>query len=244
MLEEVLKSIDCVLLFCSFSGNSFILFMNALVWVRNKSLNVSDQLTSGICLSEALYEVLKACGFIFQMPEVNIGADPRVSLVVALTILSCRFWLSTWLCVNFCLKIVNFNKEFYIYLQKTFSENVLWLLVLCLLGSSLLSWAVGFGVPVQPFLNSSLGVFDGNASSSHGLGLECPLVCQAFIYESLLGFLLSSASLVAIITSLYSHMKNMQSMVGEFRSPNIDVHLRAVRTISFLLLGNLLASSS
>nr|DBA23813.1 TPA: hypothetical protein GDO54_014691 [Pyxicephalus adspersus] len=240
MLEDVLKRIDWIILFCSFSGNIFILIMNMLEWMKNRKLNVSDQLMSGISFFEALYEVLKACGYIFEMPGINIQADLRISMVVSLTILSCNFWNSILLCVNFCLKIVNVNRRFYKYLQKTFSKNILWLLVLCLVASVLLSLAVSYGVTTKPFFNSSLDQNMSLGFYEYGMSFGC----QAFISESLLGFLLSSVCLVAIITSLIRHIRKMQSTTGGFGSPNIDVHVRAIRTISFLLLSNILFFSS
>ncbi|KAM5191374.1 taste receptor type 2 member 4-like [Mantella aurantiaca] len=236
MLNVVLASIDCVTSFCSFSGNGFILIMNLFAWIKNKTLTVSDQLTSGISLLEALYEVLKAWGYIY-LTEINGHTDATMSLVIASTIVSSRFWFSTCLCVNFCLKIVNLKKGFYIYLQKTFPRNALWFSLLCSLASFLLSFGIGFGVAVVPSLNSSLGVVGHNVSLGLVLNTGCTLVCQAFISESLLGLLLSSSSLVAIITSLCRHMKNMQRTVNGVKSPNIGVHVQAVRTMSFLLLG-------
>ncbi|KAG8560401.1 hypothetical protein GDO81_014959 [Engystomops pustulosus] len=240
MLTTLLTAIDIIALTISCYGNSFLLVANALEWRKTKAINTSDQLICGISFFSSLYEVLKLCGYILQLPPIGLVVTydvRRVSTVVCLAIISCNIWISTWLSVSFCFKIVNIQQKFYMYLQRRLPRLMIWLLLPSALVSYSLSLTFSWDIFEKDRLNVTLNNSRKNESALFILR-RCACLYEAFIVFSSLGFPLSLASLVTIIKSLYRHVKNMRKSGENFQNPNLDTHTRAIRTIALLLLIN------
>ncbi|KAM3920446.1 taste receptor type 2 member 40-like [Leptodactylus fuscus] len=240
MSKLLLIAIDIIVSISSIFGNTFILVANALEWVKTKSITASDQLICGISFFSSLYEVLKLCGYILQSALIDLVFTydtQRISTVVCLALMSCNVWISTWLSVHFCFRIVHMQHQFYVYVQRRFSKMIVWLLLPTVLVSFLLSLSFSWDVSETRWPNVTLNATQSNGSSSEVLQ-RCVCLYDAFIGFSFLGFLLSLAALAAIIKSIYGHMKNMQKSGQSFRNPNLDPHIRATRTIALLLFVN------
>ncbi|KAM3920448.1 taste receptor type 2 member 9-like [Leptodactylus fuscus] len=230
---------DGLVLLISFWGNLYILIVNGFDWMKVKRLKLADKLTFGVSLFEALYEFLKAYGYVSEM--LRSQKDLMTSILVTLTIMSCNLWLSTCLCVKFCLTIVNCKNGFFTYLQKRSARNILWLLVSSLMTSFLLIvlWANSAIRTIRTSVsNTSLVILNQNVSEVPKLFEEFMYSAEAYISVSSLGFLMSSASLLTTICSLSRHMKRVKINVHSFRSPTTDVHMRAVRTLFFTFLSH------
>ncbi|XP_056401102.1 taste receptor type 2 member 41-like [Hyla sarda] len=242
MFSVHLIVIDIMTLLTSFLGNTFILVVNAQEWVKNKNISMSDLLICGISFFSSLYEVLKLCSYILLVPLSHLVFTydvQRMSTVVCLAIMSCNIWISTWLSVNFCFRIVSIRHRFYIYLQRRFPKMITWLLVPSVLVSFLLSLTFSWDVSETHWSNVAFNSSSKNASSLV-IAPRCVCWYEAFIVFSSLGFLLSIASLVTIIGSIYRHMKQMRRSGESFHNPNLNVHIRATKTIALLLVVNTL----
>ncbi|XP_056402411.1 taste receptor type 2 member 104-like [Hyla sarda] len=217
---------DGIVLLISFFGNLYILIVNGSDWIRNKTLNLTDKLICGVSAFEALFELLKACGWVFD--RIRFPVDYIISLVVNLAIMSCNLWFSTCLCVNFCLTIVNCKNQFFTCLQRRSSTKIMFLLILSILASFLLILPLAYSV--SEIATSNTGLITNNQTISEPLKLNGTSIryIEAYIFVSSLGFLMSSASLLTTIMSLWRHMRRMKNNAQSFRSPKTDVHRRAI----------------
>ncbi|MEE6490701.1 hypothetical protein FKM82_015959 [Ascaphus truei] len=210
-------------------GNMFILGVNILDWTKNKRLSSSDQIIFGLSVLNILQRTLKICSYFIPEHLHLIGTAFSVSFMA---VIYCNLWFSNWLCVHYCLKIVNMNQRFYIDLQRKFHKMLPWLLILSTLVSCLISLSVAldFQVPFSP--NTT------DATVDLFFQKNCKLCCTIPIYvaTSSLAFLMSSSSVFAILISLRRHMKRMRQSSDGFR---MGPPVRAAETLTSLLVINI-----
>ncbi|KAM3920447.1 taste receptor type 2 member 3-like [Leptodactylus fuscus] len=237
-LSIPLFTTDCIVLLFSFLGNMYILIVNGSDWIKNKNLHLTDNLICGVSAFEALFEFLKVCGWVFELAKVHV--DVIISVVVNLAMMSCNLWLTTCLCLKFCFTIVTFKHGFFTHLQRRSSRNILFLLVFFLIASFLLILPIAHSAMKILVSNTSLETLYNNVSDPLKSSRESIQSFEAYILVSSLGFLMSSASLLTTIFSLWRHMKRVKINACSYRSPNTDVHMRAVKTLCFTFLSHTL----
>ncbi|KAM8921404.1 taste receptor type 2 member 9-like [Pelodytes ibericus] len=215
--------------------------MKLLDWTKNRNLTISDQLLCGIGLFKLLYGFLIACQELISLLEIKSMFSLLsfcITSILIMTMMSCILWFSTWLCLHFCLKIVTINQRFYVFLQKSFPKVFTWLLLVSILVSILVS--LSSSIPVFQSLvllaNVTLGSTTQNKSPNSPTQ-SLPLN-QGYVTSSCLSFLLSSVSAVVTITSLYRHMRLMRHNAEGLRSPRIETHISAAKTVTSLLAFN------
>ncbi|KAM8921419.1 taste receptor type 2 member 40-like [Pelodytes ibericus] len=235
VLDVILMALDIGVILPSILMNMFIIIRTIILWKKCKR---TDQLVFGITAANLVHGLLKANrnGFLILGPHYFKGHVYKVNSVVMFIVMSCSLWISTWLCVHFCLKIVNINLKCYIYLQKTFSKKLPWIFPLSLFGSILIS---------LPFVWDIVDHIkhDVNCSSSYeGQVLKFVMkknknyANHIYITGCSVAFLLFLIPAVNIIISLFKHMKHMQDNAEGFRSPNVAAHIRACKTLASLLM--------
>ncbi|KAM8921408.1 taste receptor type 2 member 40-like [Pelodytes ibericus] len=227
----------------SISGNAFILSVNIMNLIEQKRLCVTDQLITGISVFGLPLEVIELSDWFTRVIEsktVYEGEHKNIVIAFSNTLLLCYLWLSAWLCVHFCLKIVNINQRFYVCLQRGFPKMFPWLLVPSILGSMLVSLpiALEFAEDLSP-PNTTLAI--SNQTGSHGDKIYGNRYRPYNIYFAvyLLGFLLCATSASTIIWSLYRHMRRMRDNAEGSRGPNMEAHIRAIKTIASILIFNI-----
>ncbi|XP_071972604.1 taste receptor type 2 member 114-like [Engystomops pustulosus] len=151
--------------------------------------------------------------------------------------MSCNVWFSTFLCVYFCLKIVNVKNTLYICLQRNFQKVFPRLFISAILGSVLV--CVPFILKV---IEETSAVNMSTINKKRNLRdiVITYRDSSAFIILSWTALLILSISALAIVTSLFKHMNQVQENFGGFRSPNMKAHVQALKTIIFFLLINFL----
>ncbi|KAG8548483.1 hypothetical protein GDO81_025254 [Engystomops pustulosus] len=134
-------TIDLISLFITFPGYMFILVVNILDWWKNKRLDISDQLISGIGLFNLFHRFFYASlnYIIFTDGFLTILHLQDFINILYLSLIFCILFFSTLLAIHFCLKIVNINHKVYIYIQRTFPKIFPWILLLSIFASVLLS---------------------------------------------------------------------------------------------------------
>ncbi|KAG9465367.1 hypothetical protein GDO78_018438, partial [Eleutherodactylus coqui] len=207
----------------------FILVVNVLDWRKNKKLDISDQLISGLSALSLIHRISQIS---FRCTAFIHGNTIFLRLSIALMHLSvilCTLLFSTLIAIHFCLKIVNINQNFYICIQRTFPKLFPWILLLLFLASFFISGPVAENMSKQ-FLNSTNVLLQPRSSPLKALiSLKLYFVFTSFC------FLIIVISLLITVVSLYRHIHRIQNNANNFRSETVEAHVTAVKTLISLL---------
>ncbi|KAG8549017.1 hypothetical protein GDO81_023129 [Engystomops pustulosus] len=231
ILELILYISDFITFLFLLPTNMFIFIVNFLTWIKDKKLPQVDQLIISISACKILEEILQGIRLLNMSDNLMMV---KIYMVLFLKIMFCDVWFSTFLCVYFCLKIVNVKNTLYICLQRNFQKILPWLFVSVILGSVLLS-VLNVLKHLEPTpINSTLNTF-------------CPISeyiradnISSFMILSWIAMLILSISALAIVTSLFKHINQVQQNFGGFRSPNMKAHVRVLRTVISFLISNII----
>ncbi|KAG8550134.1 hypothetical protein GDO81_028165, partial [Engystomops pustulosus] len=228
--------IDSTSLLMTFPGYIFILVVNILDWMKNKRLNISDQIISGLGLSTLIHKIAQVT---FRYTLLLGGHQVHTSIIwfyieLTFNLLNfCILLLSTWLAIHFCLKIVNINHKLYIYIQRMFPKMFPWILLPSVLVSLLIS------VPVAQStsrFHSTSSVLFNTSSFAMNIFLSVQLYYAFYAFCFVIFFIL----LLVAIVSLFRHIYQLQKHSVNFRSETVQAHVGAVKTLICLLFLNLL----
>ncbi|KAG8547308.1 hypothetical protein GDO81_028558 [Engystomops pustulosus] len=228
--------VDCMSLLMTFPGYIFIIVVNILDWRRNKRLNISDQLISGLGLLTLLHKIAQVT---FRYDVLLGGLHVHTSFTwfcIRLTFNSlnfCILLLSTLLAIHFCLKIVNINQNFYIYIQRMFPKMFPWILLPSVLVSLLIS--VPAAQSTSQLNSISFGLFN-TSSFSMDIFISVPLYYTFYAFRFAIFFIL----LLTTILSLSRHIHWLRNNSGNLGSETVQAHVGAVKTLSCLFFLNLL----
>ncbi|KAG8538869.1 hypothetical protein GDO81_021874 [Engystomops pustulosus] len=235
-LNISILAVESVSLLFSFSGYIFILAVNILDWIKNKRLDISDQIISGLgvfSLLQRTYQVSIRCvALMYGLHDITRFAWLCIHLTYS-SIDLCTLLFSSLLGVHFCLKIVNLNQNFYIYIQSMFPKMFPWILLLSVLTSLLISGPAAWDLSQHDF-NST-----GQIKTSHS-PLNRFLSLKFFYAFFSFCFLIFLMSLLVTIVSLHKHVRRMQNNATKLRAESAEAHVNAVRTLLSLLCLNLL----
>ncbi|KAG8548482.1 hypothetical protein GDO81_025253 [Engystomops pustulosus] len=192
--------VDLISILITIPGYMFIIVVNILDWAKNKRLDVSDQLISGISLLVVVHRIQYACHSATCKFNETTNTLCGIHLLY-LSLIFCTLLFSTWLAIHFCLKIVNINHKLYIYIQSMFPKMFPWILLPSILASVLVS------------VSSALEISRNSTSVLQNFSHFFP-----FSMFSSLCFLMLFSSALNIILSLQRHIRQMQTKTIEFRS--------------------------
>ncbi|XP_069057675.1 taste receptor type 2 member 40-like [Pleurodeles waltl] len=144
------------------------------------------------------------------------------------------FWFNTWLCLFYCIKIVNFSHPLFMRLKLGIDSFVSWSLL-----SSVLT-ALAISVPGIFYLEKSAPV---NSTTTNVTVAEMVVNYRLWhaLLMSIVGVLVPlvviGISAVLILNSLYKHTRQMQrNHTGFTAGPSMDAHTRAAKTIFSLMV--------
>ncbi|XP_056401099.1 taste receptor type 2 member 4-like [Hyla sarda] len=211
----------------------FIFIVNIVNWTRDKTLRPGDRLITSISVCNLVEEMIMSIRFLHLI--WNSPVLLKVYFALRFMVVSCNVWFSTFLSVYFCLKIVNVKNTIYICLQRNFYKILPWLFISTVVGSVL------GGVPLlskfseETSLNSTLSSSVGyRPRRSSFIYVEVNKISAVIILQST-ALLVFSSSTLAIITSLFKHIKQVQQNLGGFRRPNMEAHVQTLKTVTFFL---------
>ncbi|KAG8547472.1 hypothetical protein GDO81_028309 [Engystomops pustulosus] len=239
-LDYVLHVADCISLLIILPGYMFILVVNIQDWMKNKKLDVSDQLISGLGLLSLIHRLFQVS---FRCTVLRHGFTMITSFawlvidITYLTLIFCTLLFSTWLSIHFCLKIVTLNNKLYIYIQRMFPKVFPWILLPSILASLLVSGPAAQSMSKQ---YSNYTVFQNPSASP----LKTFLPVKLYFVVSSLCFLIFLTSALVTVVSMYRHIHHMQNNSSNFRSESVEAHVTAVKTLLSLLTFNLLYFAS
>ncbi|XP_056401101.1 taste receptor type 2 member 50-like, partial [Hyla sarda] len=204
---------------------------------KTRRLPLSDQLILGLSASNLLHALQK--GYVLYKLLFHLARNEydEITTQVFTYLNMCTLWFSTLLSIHFCLKIVNIHHWFYIGLQKRIPTLFPWITITFLLGFFFLTLYSALEITQDCLLNTTSKV----KSMKPG---RCSWLFYLFIALSSLFSFLCSVSALTIIISLCKHMKRIQENTEGSRSPNMDAHIRAIKTVTTLLATNILICTS
>ncbi|XP_069470022.1 taste receptor type 2 member 7-like [Ambystoma mexicanum] len=219
-------------------GNMSILTLNILDWMKSLDLTSCDLIVSGLGVSNICLQFAFFASYLCSL--INLEFFQRHAVQYFLTS-KCFFdllslWITTWLCLYYCVRIVNCSWPPFLWVKEKFSKMVPWLI----LYSTIVSLAISLP-RIWDFLrvtsaNSTLNISSNSTPTNQMTDSSSNILFVTHLTVSLLAFTGMVLSAVIIITSLHMHMKKMARGSDGFRSPQTDAHLGAIKTVSLLLI--------
>ncbi|XP_011230143.3 LOW QUALITY PROTEIN: taste receptor type 2 member 42-like [Ailuropoda melanoleuca] len=218
-------------------GNSFIVLVNCIDWVKSQKLSSADCILTSLALSRIVLLCTVLFDSYFTVFWAHLYATDKLAKFINI------FWtlsnhLATWFatCLNvfYFFKIANFSHPCFTWLRWRLSR----VLLVLPLGSLFLLFC-NFELS-DIFTNFWVNVYRGyKRNSTWSLDVSKTLYFNSLIVFSfiyLIPFLLSLASLLLLFLSLMRHTRNMQLNSGS-RDFSTEAHKRAMKMVmSFLLL--------
>ncbi|KAG8560332.1 hypothetical protein GDO81_014926 [Engystomops pustulosus] len=216
-------------------GHSGILMMYIHDSMKKNGLNIKDQLFCGLSICSLVHGTCQATQDFFLVWEVHEMSNNFIIILIRLITMSCTLFFSTWLSCYFCLKIVNLNTRWYIYVQRRFPQIFPWLLLLSVLGSVLCSAPLAFFGGKHVLQNTTVNGLKHLMTRPHLLSS-----LKFYITVCLMWFMLFLSSSCPIVVSLYQHMRRIQVSPPGSTIPTLEPHITAVKTITMLMIINVL----
>ncbi|XP_056419458.1 taste receptor type 2 member 39-like [Hyla sarda] len=218
--------------------NLIIVAANLMKWKTMKSLHIGDKILSSLATSRSLYLFII---FIFHLSILldlwkNTFLAESIIVIVTMVLHSSNLWFATVLCVFYCVKITSYNWKFFIFLKTKISTLAPWFLLASLLisiSSSLpLVWHF-YEIQIQNLANISI---TNMTLSRYVEDDNIHIRFILFLIISCPPFLVFLAADCLLLHSLWMHTRRMRSSGSGFRSPNLESHFSAVKSISFFLV--------
>ncbi|XP_073493319.1 taste receptor type 2 member 8-like [Phyllobates terribilis] len=235
-LNIIILAINLISILITFPGFMFILVVNILDWIKNKKLDISDQLISGISLFILIHRVLQVSldlvvitGFhsLLQQSKHSIN-------ILYLSVIFCTLLFSTFLAIHFCLKIVNSNHKVYAYIQRGFPEMFPRILLPSVFASILISAPAAVKLTEMQLQNLTYTLPDPGS-----IFVELFPYFTPYVLLSSFCLFLFFGSAVNIILSLRRHVEQIHNNSEEFRSGIVEAHVTAMKKVICLLAFNI-----
>uniref|UniRef100_A0A803SLQ2 Taste receptor type 2 n=1 Tax=Anolis carolinensis TaxID=28377 RepID=A0A803SLQ2_ANOCA len=220
-------------------SNGFIATVTIREWTKHRRLASSEQLFLSLALSNICSTILTILYFwgTYVTNNLLLFKIFPATFFAAVT----RFWFTAWLCVFYCIKIVNSTHALFLWCKMRISwliPRISWLIHRLLLGSLLISLFISFFA-----FHEFLFEFQSNRTASVAnrtqeqtlrktvdyfkvlflaIGTSCPLLVVLF------------CSILSIV-SLCRHIHRMTREKSSFRSIQAEAHLKAAQTMLSLL---------
>ncbi|XP_075697360.1 taste receptor type 2 member 9-like [Rhinoderma darwinii] len=225
------------------TGNSFILIVHFLDWLRTRDHNPSNLILNGIGISNIFLQgavVFQEVAYLLFL-DFYMQERVMVTLLIVITSLSLSsLWCSTCLCFYYCVKIVQLRGTLFYKLKANLPVMVPWLLAF----SVVLSWCVGIQSYWDIYLDTSFTTMNitGNITTLMFPQFKSKCSCTLQIYNVVasVAFTLIFLTTGAIIASLCQHMKRMRQNNEGYGHAKVNTHLSAARTMTSLLIVYLL----
>ncbi|KAM4013577.1 taste receptor type 2 member 9-like [Anomaloglossus baeobatrachus] len=236
--DNIFISINFAFLIISCPGNVFIIVVNGLHFFKKKRLQLSDQLILGFKAFSFLHALHEGYMLYIDLGTLVINEYVKQGKHVLMYVNLSSLWFSALLSTHYCLKIVNINHKFYIRVQRIFPKLFPWIIIAFLLDYFFLSLYSALQANQECLLNKT---------SIYGDTIESPRCSWLiFIFFTVCGLcaLGCAISALTILISLFKHMKRIQENSEGSSAPNMEAHIRAIKTIATLLAANVLISAS
>ncbi|XP_015284761.1 PREDICTED: taste receptor type 2 member 1-like [Gekko japonicus] len=225
------------------AANGFIVLINCIDWFRTRKLSPNDLILSCLGLSRLAWLVVMTLDRtkVFFSLGNHIWDTHVMPPIVWIFTNSANIWFATWLSVFYLAKIAIFSHPIFLQVKQRISALVPWLL----LGS------VIFSAMTAVILMTSLNNGFAMCNPSNDSEIKEP---DSWKYLDILGmapnlipFLIFLSSTILLISSLWKHMRRVQSNGTGTGDLNTQAHLSAIKALAsfaVLYLSSFLAITS
>ncbi|CAN2390708.1 hypothetical protein PRIEUP_LOCUS745 [Pristimantis euphronides] len=229
-------SMECLL---GLTVNTIIVVANFMKWKRLKSLQTCDKILSSLAICRGLNFIIILlenffCIYFPWLVQNNIEA--LLLKVLTMSLFNSSNWISTVLCVFYCVKIVNYNYKLFVFLKTRISTMVTPLILASLLISLLstlpLGWH-GFDVKQQNILNGST---ENMTKYALLLVTNFDQYFLIFLVTSFPTFLIFCVAMFLLINFLLKHTRQMRSNGSQIHNRNRESQLTALKSMTIFLI--------
>uniref|UniRef100_A0A8D0BMG7 Taste receptor type 2 n=1 Tax=Salvator merianae TaxID=96440 RepID=A0A8D0BMG7_SALMN len=222
--------------FCGLLSNGFITAAIISEWAKSRSLAACEQLLLSLGISNIFSTILLIMYLFISETKNGVTKTLMFQLYKGFTIhfTFIRYWLTAWLCVFYCIKILNSTHPFFLWWKMRISRLVLRLIAGSCVISFVASFFIALHIPKQFQSNETAIITNITQEENMGelwkgsrnfffvIGSSCPLIIV---------FLCS----VVVVVSLCRHICQMTSKGSNFMDLQTEAHVKAARTVLFLL---------
>ncbi|KAM8953296.1 taste receptor type 2 member 4-like [Pelodytes ibericus] len=214
--------------------NAFIILMNFIWWLEGRSVQSIDLILCSLGFARLFLLVMYV---IYDSILLIWLHDSKYLLQIYFTtemfVGLCCLWISSLLCVFYCVKITNYSHRFFLYLKLNISRLVPRLLLASVTISFLSSLPCAWIVDETGSNSTNTSSTFYNAQSN----VKIHYISMSIIYcsGSLVPIIIFCTAISLLIGSLLSHTSRMKSMNAGFRNPRLEALTSAVRNmLSFM----------
>ncbi|KAM4618020.1 taste receptor type 2 member 8-like [Discoglossus pictus] len=215
--------------------SGFIVYVNILDWIKQKTLRSCDQILLALGLCNVLYPCLS--GFLINMsilcPYITSAIFYQCFNVLSVSTILSSSWLTALLCLFYCLKIVNFRSGLLVQLKKKIDVMVPWLILAAALVSVFCSIPGIFSYSYQLSINDTTSITP-NITTGFVIHKDSMQTLTPLLPNILIPLMIVTGTTVCIIWSLILHTRTMKQNLGE--ATGLEIHKRAAWTMLCLLL--------
>ncbi|OCT71542.1 hypothetical protein XELAEV_18034518mg [Xenopus laevis] len=228
-LNQIVSS--WIIIFEVFIGslaNGFMVIASLMDFASRKKFGASESIL--ICLGLSRFAFLWTLFFMFLMSTfLNSLIDKYLDVLmyVFLFLNNASLWYATWLCMFYCVRIVNISNCVFVVFKKNFDRC----LPVLLLGSLALS----VGLSLLLLCNSITNVDLTASTGSRPLGMSSKSTSR-FLIISFIGsippFLVFCIAAWLVVDSLRKHTRMMKEQERtSFKEPSLEAHYGALKSV-------------
>ncbi|KAJ7335433.1 hypothetical protein JRQ81_013374 [Phrynocephalus forsythii] len=235
--------------------NGFIAGVNLASRMKGSCLMPNDEIVTTLGISNFCFSTTIILDYfisiIWKDFYRNAYSVQNVTLTFDIATSFLTYWLTAWLNMFYCMKIVSFKQPLLFQVKMNFPKLVRWFLLASLVASvvtTLFAFQALKKVPLHiqasALNNQTTGIVSKvNLTSNHResrnvvILMRRPLKFITMILGCAIPLLLSVASLVLVLNSLFRHAQNLEHS-SVFHNPQLEAHLNAAKAVLSLLLSN------
>nr|DBA25492.1 TPA: hypothetical protein GDO54_009872 [Pyxicephalus adspersus] len=211
-------------------ANVFITIANLLDWMAGKKMKPFDIIFLSLGLSRSIHMCLFIFNIIIRVLNLNVYHISFLNRILNMAYLFLDFsslWFSMWLCVLYFVKITIFKNSLLIRIKLRVPQLVTYMIMSSVL-SSLLSGFIFVYNYNEPF---DLMIPELILPINSTIEKELAFLIPSYFLGHFLPFIMVSISSSFLLQSIISHVKHIKSNITSFRTPRMDAHLSAIRSV-------------
>ncbi|XP_078510292.1 taste receptor type 2 member 1-like [Lissotriton helveticus] len=225
--------LECVITLLGTVFNSFIVFLSFRCWVRNRKQHSLELILIFLGLSNissgSLLVTDHVCLFTLVCNSEHQAVVKAFRYFIECSIVT-SFWFTAWLCIFYCVKIMNVQHVLLLWLKTKISQVLPWMFLGSVLAALLTSPPALTGITVAP-MNSTEMDLENQTIKEYKMTFSLSFQIYVGAFGYCMPLLVVTLSVLLIITSLCQHVRHMALNVDGFHRPRMDIHIRAAMTV-------------
>lgn len=233
-----LRILRAICLTGAFVSGVFFNSLIAVVYFKDWRQSVKSRVCEQILLSTSITNVLLQCLITFDGVLYIYGTHVLfikevyiLDYVFFFLLMECSFWLTCWLSIYYCLKIVNFSHQIFLRIKTKFFSFATQVLLGTAAGSLLINLPFVWTVDIR-FLQNLTSTDENN----YNLDVNLPFTIFNMMLGCCVPSLLTSISMGLSVTYLLRHVFRVKSDPSQFKAVQLEAHITAVRTMVVRLI--------